>query len=105
MKIKNVCNKIISFGTKAVLPGEVYVLPPEYENNDIIPALVEKDNIVILMEVDADPVEVAKAAEGTAELSKKKKAELLEICERLNLPGNQENTKQELCEMIINATK
>ncbi len=105
MRVKNVCNKIINFGQKAVLPGEAYELPEGFENNEIVEALIENDNIVVLMDTKADPVEVAKAADGVAEISKKKKPELLEICAKLGLPGSQENTKAELCDMIINATK
>lgn len=106
MRVKNVCNKIINFGMKTLLPGEVCELPEGFENNGVVEALVENDNIVILFETASAPADVVEAvAEGAADLSKKKKPELLEICAKLGLAGNQENTKAELCEMIINATK
>ncbi|MBQ7445917.1 MAG: hypothetical protein IJS71_08315 [Clostridia bacterium] len=104
MRIKNVSNKIIGFGTLAVLPNEIATVPKDFEDNDILDTYVEMDFIVKLLDTTADPEEVKKAQEGVADLSKKKKDELLEICAKLNLPGNQENTKKELCDMIIAAT-
>lgn len=105
MRIKNVCGKIINFGLTALLPGEAIELPKEYEGNPVINTYIENDNIVVLIDAKCEPEAQAEVQDVIAELGKKKKAELLELCEKLGLPGTQENTKAELIALIEGAAK
>lgn len=101
MKVKNTCGKIINFGTLTLLPGQVGVLPYEFENNSVIDAYVENDNITILKDESVtEPV-----AEGTIpeNLAGLKKDELVDICEKLGIEVEDTDTKATLVEKIEGA--
>ena len=105
MRVKNVCGKIINFGLTALLPGESCELPKEFEGNPVIDACIENDNLVVLMESPVSAADKAKVSADVEDIAKKKKSELIDMCEKLGLPGSQENTKAELITMILDATK
>ena len=99
MKIKNTCGKIINFGTLTLLPNEVGTLPKEFENNPVINAFVERDNITILEDrVVKEKVEVYDNLETL------KKNELVELCDKLGVAVVDTDTKALLIEKIKEAT-
>lgn len=99
MKIKNTCGKIINFGTLTLLPNEIGTLPKEFENNPVLNAFVERDNITILEE------RVAKeAVEVQDNLETLKKNELVELCDKLGVTVEDTDTKAALIEKIREAT-
>ena len=99
MKIKNTCGKIINFGTLTLLPNEIGTLPKDFENNPVLTAFVERDNITILEE------RVAKEnAEVPENLEALKKDELIALCEKLGVTVVDTDTKAALVEKIKEAT-
>ena len=103
MKIKNTCGKIICFGTLSLLPGDVGTLPKEFENNPVLNALVERDNITILAERKVDAV-VDNAVEVPENLESLKKDELIALCNRLGVEVLDTDTKAVLVEKIKEAS-
>ena len=99
MKIKNTCGKIINFGTLTLLPNEIGTLPKEFENNPVVNAFVERDNITILEDrVVKEEVEVSDNLETL------KKPELVELCGKLGVTVVDTDTKAALIEKIREAT-
>ena len=102
MKIKNTCGKIINFGTLTLLPDEIGTLPKEFENNPVIDAYVERDNITIL---DALVPNEGKSAVTVPEnLETLKKDELIALCKELGAKVEDTDTKAALIEKIRDAT-
>ena len=100
MKIKNTCGKIINFGTLTLLPNEIGTLPKEFENNPVLDAYVERDNITILE--DRDTVVKEKVVYDNLEALKKN--ELVELCDKLGVTVEDTDTKAALIEKIREAT-
>ena len=99
MKIKNTCGKIINFGTLTLLPNEIGTVPKEFENNPVLNAFVERDNITIL----EDRV-VKEEVEVDTNLETLKKNELVELCNKLGVTVADTDTKAALIEKIREAT-
>lgn len=99
MKIKNTCGKIINFGTLTLLPNEIGTLPKEFENNPVLDAYVERDNITILKDGVAK-----KEVEVYDNLEALKKSELVELCDKLGVTVEDTDTKAALIEKIREAT-
>lgn len=103
MKIKNTCGKIICFGTLSLLPSEIGTLPKEFEKNPVLNALIERDNITVLLERKVSD-EVANDVEVPENLETLKKAELTAVCENLGIDVLDTDTKAVLIEKIKEAT-
>ena len=102
MKIKNTCGKIINFGNLTLLPNEIGTLPKEFENNPVIIAFVERDNITIL---DAlVPAEGCSDVTVPENLETLKKDELVALCNELGAKVADTDTKAALIEKIREAT-
>ena len=99
MKIKNTCGKIISFGSLTLLPGEIGTLPKEFENNPVLYAYVERDNITFI-----DAIKPAEDVEVPENLETLKKDELVALCEKLVVSVEDTDTKAILIEKIKEAT-
>ena len=102
MKIKNTCGKIINFGTLTLLPNEVGTLPKEFENNPVLNAYVERDNITILE--DLAPTKEKSAVTVPENLEALKKDELVALCKELGAKVEDTDTKAILVEKIKEAT-
>ena len=103
MKIKNTCGKIINFGTLTLLPNEIGVVPKEFENNPVLEAFVERDNITILEDVVA-PANEEREVSVPADLETLKKPELIALCKELGAKVEDTDTKAMLIEKIKEAT-
>lgn len=102
MKIKNTCGKIINFGTLTLLPNEVGYLPKEFENNPVIKAYVERDNITILEDVIVPKKDMC-AVTVPDNLETLKKDELIALCKELGVTVLDTDTKSVLVEKINEA--
>lgn len=101
MKVKNICGKIINFGTLTLLPGQSGVLPAGFDDKSIIDAYVENDNITVLK--DDARIEPTSKGEIPEDLSALKKDELVALCEKLGIDVEDTDTKAVLVSKIEGA--
>ena len=99
MKIKNTCGKIINFGTLTLLPNEIGTLPKDFENNPVLNAFIERDNITVLEDREANA-----KAEVPENIETLKKDELIKLCGDLGVTVVDTDTKAALIEKIKEAT-
>mgnify|MGYP004581875889 CR=1 FL=1 len=101
MRVKNICGKIINFGTLTLLPGQSGTLPPGFDVNPVIAAYVEQDNIAILS--DAAPAPEISKADIPGDPASLKKDELIALCGKLGIEVADTDTKAALVEKIEEA--
>lgn len=95
MKIINKSNKIISFGTAVILPGESNDIPIEYEKNPVID-FYKRNGMITVIGKPTIPKKTDKQIEIEKEAAKKKADEEAEALRKQRLASLKNASEEEV---------